>query len=113
MLFADARRQEKKSGGTMADTIVERVARILCREDGDDPERICRGEKRSAGTTYRSWQAYVSVARRIVAAKRDPEDGMVDAGFDAELDEEGDMAPRNVWEAMIDEAQAGKHRSPA
>jgi len=44
--------------------------------------------------------------RAVLTAMRDPLDVMVDAGFDAELDEDGDMAPRTVWEAMIDEALA-------
>jgi hypothetical protein len=100
----------------MADSMIERIARELCAQWSNlDADEVVLAENTGAteqSGTVAAWTLFTERAKAILAAMREPEDGMVDAGFDAERDEDGDMAPRTIWEAMVDEALEGRHRLP-
>lgn len=99
------------AGLTKADSMIERVARELCAQEGGDPDRICHGEGKSADKTYSEWRAYTSNARAVLTAMREPTEGMHDAGV--AVTENQSIAHdkplptlRNCYRAMIDAALA-------
>lgn len=88
--------------------MVEKVARIISVYSMDDPDDMTNAYP--GGPLYPQWKEYEAVAKDILAAMREPTDGMVDAPYDADIDfgpgGTGDVQanPRNVWRAMIDKA---------
>lgn len=90
----------------MSHSMIERVARMICANQGGDPDAITYGEGAAWGKSWTGWQAYANEAREIIAAMREPTDDMVDAG-EATADRPClCMSARYAWRAMIDEALA-------
>jgi hypothetical protein len=76
---------------------LERAARVLCDLTGRDPDEVCIGEGKAVGQTWLGWEAFVSDARAVVAAIREPSEGMVRA-----VDEPADGYGEHIWQMMID-----------
>lgn len=89
----------------MAESMIERVARVLAEKDGVHPDWSATGmgmpgpEDNEPG-----WKLYEEEARAAIEAMREPTDAMVVAGRD-----ETDWEPkaRAVWSSMIDAALEG------
>ena len=94
-------------------TMVERVARKLCEQEGADPYAIRIGEGRAAGRTWLGWEAHVSHARELLTVMREPTDDMCDAGELTATDPCDRMFAGEVYRAMIDEALAQKEKTVA
>jgi len=94
----------------MADSMIERVARKRCEQEGCDPDATVVGEGAAAGRTWLRWQAYASQARELIAVMREPTDEMCDAGEMTSIGECDHMFAGKVFTAMIDEAleEAGR-----
>ncbi|HVJ03816.1 MAG TPA: hypothetical protein VM662_16685 [Sphingomonas sp.] len=86
-------------------TPIERAARVLCDRAGRDPDEVCIGEGKATGQTWFGWEAFVSDARAVVEALREPSHEMLGDVHDTLLyhvrGEEMDTA-RTVWDRMID-----------
>ncbi|RVT90204.1 hypothetical protein [Sphingomonas crocodyli] len=87
----------------MPDTIVEKVARALCRAEGGAPTMPMNGKS--------LWQHYVPVARAAIIAMREPSEAMKTAGAEEGGfagyygdDPENRTAAQMVWHAMVDMA---------
>lgn len=52
--------------------MLERVARILCDIDLRDPDAVVVGEGHATGRTWLGWHAFLSDARQILIALREP-----------------------------------------
>lgn len=85
----------------MTVSMVERIAREIARHTALD-----EGKEPGTADNYTDhvWRDFVGAARAVLTAMREPTDEMVDVGYDADPDDDGDMAPKSVWKAMIDEA---------
>ncbi len=87
-------------------TMIERLARKLCEQDGGDPDAIRIGEGKAAGRTWRGWEAHASQARALLAVIREPTEAMIrkaEAEYDAIFPEDQPLAD-SIWQFMIDEA---------
>lgn len=87
----------------MAETMIERIARVLCEKDGGDPDEVRLGEGHAAGKTWLGWQAHASDARDILGVMRDPSEAMIGAGRIVLL--EGERVTVEAYQAMIDAAR--------
>lgn len=74
--------------------MIERVARVLCIEDKEDPDATLGGD----GINF-LWQHYATSARIAIEAMREPTFDMTYAGGSDDV-----PFPGRVWEAMIDAA---------
>ena len=79
--------------GEAVTEMVERVARAICCADRNQPDGSCE----------LAWVGFVDDARAAIAAMREPNDEMMEAGEHVLL-ERSDRAPAPVWEVMIDAA---------
>lgn len=80
----------------MSTSMIERMARAM----SVDPDM-------DRGNGQPMWTVYEATVREILQAIREPKDEMIDAGYAADRDEDGDMAHEPVSAAMIDEALNG------
>lgn len=100
------------------DKLVERIAKQMVREAGNDPDEICYGRKGEAVPSMPRWHAMRPVARAILAdldraglciVPREPTEGMIRAAEEVGgWDDEGraaDPAPGAAWRAMIAAAE--------
>lgn len=85
----------------MADTMIERIARVLCAREGRDPDEVCIGEGAATGRTWTRWQAFATEADDVLAAMREPTFEMIAAC--------GDLigSQQEHWKRSIDAARAG------
>jgi hypothetical protein len=93
-------------------SMVERVARELCRCDGYPEDHRYEGKP--------MWASYADTARKVIAAMREPSRSVLAAGIekaeelvDHSADTEGEYrcnvpsdAPMPIWQAMVDAALA-------
>lgn len=93
------------------ETMVERVARALCRADGLDPDADWR-DQGAVFLTFaiepgkaQCWRTYEAKARAAIEAMREPTTAMTSA-FDAACDEHGHCLARFGYRIMIDAALA-------
>lgn len=90
--------------------MVERVARALAWEADKrfrtvDPGFAALKEPDPQAYVDRAWPKYASDARAVIAAMREPTEGMCRAYVHAEQREMAyGMEPKDAWRAMIDEA---------
>ncbi|MDO7841057.1 hypothetical protein [Sphingomonas immobilis] len=89
----------------MPKTMIERVAREICKLEWRDPDEVCIGEGHASGQTWLGWQVYVAESRAIIEAMREPTEGMRSAWLGS--GRESVTAARD-WNAMIDAALAEK-----
>lgn len=86
-------------------TMIERVARALCVERGQDPDY-------SPPDCTPNWLEHVSDARAAIEAMREPTDGMVDVCDEIDNGNCEGIAVgstgRDVWHAMIRAALDGR-----
>lgn len=65
-------------------TMLERMARAMCRAAGYDPDRIIHSmidvETGKEASTIPRWRAYAVVARAALAELREPTEGMIHDG---------------------------------
>ena len=54
------------------DEVIERVARILGKQDGGVPDNVVQGEGKATGATWLAWEAYRSQAIVIMKALDGP-----------------------------------------
>jgi hypothetical protein len=79
---------------------IERAARALCACDGHDPDGASVS---SCGDPY--WMFYRSKACAVIAAIREPSEGIVKAGQKAAvvaLHRDGGYRMQDIWTAQID-----------
>jgi hypothetical protein len=82
--------------------IIERAARAVCIAHGHEPE----GMKFSDGQPI--WTAYIDDARAVLSALREPDEGMIEAGWSCFPDyEPSAQDATDCWQAMIDQALKG------
>lgn len=78
-------------------TMVEQVARALCRFEGNPENTLFEGKP--------MWASYVEEARAAIGAMREPTASMFQAGLRApDPNKVGAIPPLNIWLAMIDAA---------
>lgn len=85
-------------------TMVEQVARALCKEASIDPDK---SDEWAPGVDRKNWESRIGAARAAIGAMREPTEAMVDAGSDIEDIDGNDIgltAAQDAWQAMIDEA---------
>ncbi len=91
---------------------IERIARVLCRQDGADPDEVRQGEGAAAGRTWLGWQAYAANARACVASLRTLNDSSaMIAGSGALSSVRKGPQPKDAkrcWRAMIEAMLADK-----
>jgi hypothetical protein len=90
----------------VAQSMIERVARILCKQWGRDPDEIVKGEGAAFGRSWPGWEAFVDEAGDIIAAMREPTEGMNDAICDVATD----RPHADYWRAGIDAALTERAR---
>ena len=85
----------------MASEMIERVARALCREAGDDPD-----ETDITGRGGPLWRLWIDAARSAIEAMMEPTNAMLKAGSAHHMYGPGDPLPDalDAWRAMIDAA---------
>lgn len=86
----------------MADApMLERIARVLCKQRWRDPDEVVVGEICAAGQTWLGWHGFVSDARDVLMAIRDLSPAAL-ATFEAEGHgaHHSDFADR--WRALMD-----------
>ena len=72
---------------------LERAARALCEMAGNPPGATMDGKP--------LWQDYLPEVRAVLAAVRQPNDAMIDAGNDASIP--GELwGVEDVWQGMLD-----------
>ncbi len=89
--------------------MVERVARTLCKENGDDPDFV-----QLSNPVQRGWHPYREKARAAIEAMREPTEAMTEAQVTAIQAIDGfaygighydlDETAKTGWRAMIDAA---------
>jgi hypothetical protein len=85
--------------------MIERVARVLCEQEGRDPDEVCIGEGAATGKTWFGWQAFETNARKVLIAVRGLTDAELRAGGASEyVVAHGDY--REFWHGAIDAALA-------
>jgi hypothetical protein len=90
----------------IAQSMTERVARILCKQWGREPDEVVQGERAAVGRSWLGWEAFADEAKDIMAAMREPTEDMNDAIVDVAPDRpHGDY-----WRAGIDAALAEPSR---
>lgn len=94
-------------------TPLERAARALCAQDGQDPDRpvmtpgfqkSVRSELRRPGEGPFAWQNYLPKALAVLQAIREPSEAMIAAGVAVDEHGVGSYNPPNIWQSMIDAA---------
>lgn len=76
--------------------MIERLARTLCLDAGDNPDSAAPAHPSSV----QFWQLYMPAARHFVEAMREPTPQMVNAAWDnAPI---GQFDPDAAWRHMID-----------
>lgn len=99
----------------MPDTMIERVARALCKAAGDHPDSLYAGPPidepvfLSSGAIQPTlgWHKYVPEARAAITAMREPTEAMDLSACKVTTSTrygDGSSVPVAVWEAMIDAA---------
>lgn len=94
--------------------MIERVARRMAVLDRRDPDSHPESEYRNAiaipdiawPDDAKIWHSYAWKARDVIAAMREPTEGMIEAACDAHIDH-ASMCPTcvpQVWQPMIDAA---------
>ena len=83
-------------------TMIERVARVLCRHSGSNPDIYNRWSMEPL------WHAYRNEAREILAAMREPTEGMLRSAWGIQWDWANGRAAADDWRVMIDAALAEK-----
>lgn len=76
----------------MTESMIERVAKVLCRQDGVDPSAL-----------QGAWQAYTVQAQELIEAMREPTARMVAAGAMGS-GEDSETVASSAWGSMIDAA---------
>lgn len=79
-------------------SMIEVVARVLCKENGTDPDEMWGSDE----DREPNWRLYAADARAAIAALRVPSEAMVTAGED----DDHSVDPEATWRAMIDAALA-------
>jgi hypothetical protein len=79
--------------------MLERIARVLCKQRWRDPDELVVGENFAAGQTWLGWHGFISDARDVLIAIRELSPGTL-AAFQAEGDNESDFADR--WRVLMD-----------
>lgn len=96
---------------------IERAARAIATEIGDDPDRLITADDDahvSLGlrAPHRAWTRYIGMARAVLQAVKEPNEAMRDAAFKMEVQfrtvtgnlELGFCEGDGVWQTMIDAA---------
>ena len=83
--------------------MVERVARAICRANGEDPDEPGYGFLGGGAPTSYAWQGYASHARVAIQAMREPTESMTAAAYAEPAVALTPFAP-HYWRRMIDEA---------
>lgn len=88
----------------MTESMLERVARAICKQQNLDPDKLIDLPHPSGVGIKRvhTWRMGIPVARAAIEAMREPTVGMADAGHQGEVDlSDDDPTPIRVWRAML------------
>jgi hypothetical protein len=92
----------------MSESMIERVARAICRANGRDPDRLepgdapgIDGQLPNGDPAHFVWKHYMDEARAAIEAMRSPTRDVLTAFVDADVDT---FVAGVRWEAAIDAA---------
>lgn len=89
------------------ESMVERVARAICKADGHDPGVVCDINVLGDPDAGAAWAGYRKHARAAIEAMKEPTEYMVDAGASGSGEDSSGVAI-GAWRAMVESALLGR-----